>query len=344
MMSRRTFLAGTAGVLYGVTLGSAYPAWAKEAGLDSLSGRVMGTYYRIVFPQGLGFDDGLQLNVLGTLAEVDRLMSTYKANSEVSLFNDAAPNSPLAFSDLTCKVVEEARRIRDLTEGAFDPTIGPLVNLWGFGPLGGSHKVPSARQVSKTVGVVGMDGLHLKDGSCWKTTADLAIDLNGIAKGFAVDRLATMLDALEVPGYLIDIGGELRAKGQKPDKSGWRVGIERPEPAERKVHRVLQLQDQAVATSGDYRDFFTVAERNYSHVIDPRTARPVAHTLASVTVVDRQAMTADALSTALMVMGPDEGFEFAQRNGIAASFILRTEGGLADRHTDTILPWLEKQS
>ncbi len=183
-----------------------------------------------------------------------------------------------------------------------------------------------------------MDGLQQNDQSFWKTRNELAIDFSGIAKGYAVDQLAGLLEVFGVSNYLVDIGGELRAKGQKPDGSPWRVGIEEPFSQRRHVGKTIRLQDAAIATSGDYRNFFVQAGQTYSHVFDPRTAKPVDHNLASATVVSDNAMTADALSTALMVMGPSEGYEFAQRHGIPAFFVERVDRGVSCYHTSTLSP------
>lgn len=340
-MRRRVFLAGTAGVFSGFALGSIAPVAAPDLGLARLSGPTMGTYFSILFPDAGGMSETLNSVAFERLTEVDRLMSTYRADSEVSRLNATDALSPVQISAPTRAVIDEALRIGDLSGGAFDVTVGPLVDLWGFGPSGRAQVVPDAGLVSQTAERVGMDALQAGRDAAWKTRSDLAIDLSGIAKGYAVDRLAAMLDAEGVPAYLVDVGGELRAKGRRPDGQPWKVGIERPSPGQRAVHRVIAVEDRSIATSGDYRNFFVQGGRNFAHLIDPRTAQPVMHSLASVTVLDRDAMTADALSTTLMVMGPDEGLSFAIRNDIAAYFVVRDGGDLVDRHTPAFAPWID---
>lgn len=293
----------------------------------------MGTHYRILFPDEGPREEMVRLTSRGTLSEVDRLMSTYRADSEVSRFNTAEVETPVGMSDHTSIVIEKALQIGRLTHGAFDLTIGPLVELWGFGATGRKEIVPHASEVSQVAERVGMEALKTGHGKAWKSRQKLAIDLNGIAKGYAVDRLAEMLDAQAVPAYLIDIGGELRAKGRKPEGNPWLVGVERPSAGAPKIHRVVTLHDHGIATSGDYRNFFNLAGRNYTHVIDPRTFEPVNHSLASVTVMAEDTTTADAMSTALMVMGPDEGYSFAARLGVAAYFLLREDEQLVERYT-----------
>lgn len=331
-MRRRTLLAGAAGAIAGYALGANVPIAAPDSGLATLSGPTMGTHFRILIPDPNGTAESLNVTSAEVLAEVDQLMSTYRVDSEVSRINASEALSPVQISAPTRMVIDEARRVGDLTSGAFDITIGPLVELWGFGASGRPTAVPHPGLVSKSAGRVGLEALRTVQDTAWKKRSDLAIDLSGIAKGYAVDRLAAMLDAEGIPAYLIDVGGELRARGHRPDGKPWKVGIERPSRGQRAIHRVIALEGQSIATSGDYRNFFVQDGESYAHVLDPRTAQPVTHSLASVTVIARDAMMADALSTALMVMGPDEGLSFADRNDVAAFFIVRDGNDLVDRH------------
>ena len=342
MNRRRAFLAGTAAIATGYAFATLVPTEAPTPGLTTLSGLTMGTYFRILVPDAAKDTAALNVNAAATLNEVDRLMSTYKPSSEVSLLNLAGLKSPVPVSAPTQTVIGEAIRVGDLTGGAFDVTVGPLVELWGFGASGRTQAIPDTRLISQAARRVGMESLRSGEGTAWKTRPGLGIDLSGIAKGYAVDRLAATLDSHGVPDYLVDVGGELRAKGRRPDGTRWKIGIERPSPGTDSIQTVVALENRSIATSGDYRNFFMQGGETYSHVIDPRTARPVRHSLASVTVLDRDAMTADALSTALMVMGPAEGFDFAERNGIAAYFITREGSGLIDRYTPAFEPRLDQ--
>ena len=340
-MRRRTFLTGTAGILSGLAVGSITPFALRESGLVTLSGPTMGTHFRILLPEAGRNADALKAHSVEILAQVDRLMSTYRPDSEVSRFNATGVGSPVQISLQTAAVIDEAQRIGELTGGAFDVTVGPLVDLWGFGASGRREVVPDTGLVARAARRVGMNALQLDRSAAWKTRSDLAIDLSGIAKGYAVDQLAAMLDMQGVPAYLVDVGGELKAKGRRPDGRPWSVGIERPLHGERAVHRVIELEGCAIATSGDYRQFFVHEGHRYTHAIDPRSARPVTHSLASVTVLHQHAMTADALSTALLVMGTGEGLNFAERTGIAAYFVDRVGDSLVDHYTMAFQPWLQ---
>ena len=340
-MRRRTFLAGTLGICSGFAFNSILPpALPPELGLTTVSGPTMGTYFRLIFPDAGGIAVAVEAEAVATLAQVDALMSTYRADSEVSRFNGSDAMALMQISKHTGTVIEDALRVGALTGGAFDITISPLVEVWGFGPAGRMAVFPDRALVAEAERRVGQHALKSERGVLRKTRSDVAIDLSGIAKGYAVDRLVALLDGHGMPAYLIDVGGELRAKGHRPDGQPWRVGIERPLRHLREVHRVVPLEDRAIATSGDYRNFFMHDGHRYTHAIDPRTAQPVKHSLASVTVLDRDAMTADALSTALMVMGPDEGQRFAEQAGVAAYFVAREDDRLVDRSTSAFEPWL----
>ncbi len=299
-----------------------------------LSGRTMGTSYGVRITD---LPAGVDLGALGSeleqiLETVNRQMSTYRPDSELSRLNAGASTAPVAVSADTADVLAEALRIAALSDGAFDPTVGPLVDLWGFGPGGGQPRVPSAERIEQTRRRTGFRKLRATTAppAVARGGGDLHIDLCGIAKGFGVDRLAGHLEARGVGHYLVEIGGELRGRGWTPRGGTWRVGIERPGGMPGAVQRVVRLDGRALATSGDYRIFFESEGSRYSHIISPLTGRPVDHGLASVTVLAATAMRADALSTALMVMGPEKSLELAEREDIAAFFIVKRGDGFAE--------------
>ena len=339
-LKRRSFLAGTALAISGGALGYGLLSSSSDTGLKTISGKTMGTYYRVVVPEADAPDENMVSSIGDVVAHLDNLMSTYKPASEVSRFNAAIPEQRCVFSDHTIEVVNRAREVSDLTHGAFDITIEPLVNLWGFGANGKTPTLPTQASIAATAQKTGMDALHFDETACWKTRTELAIDLNGIGKGYAVDQLAELLEAKNITDFLVDIGGELRASGRKPNGDVWLVGIENPASTQHGIRSVVALDGKAIATSGDYRQFFIHDGREYSHVIDPRTAEPVAHRLASVTVVADAAAMADAISTALMVMGPEDGFDFARKRGIAAFFVERQGDELVNRYTPELGPFL----
>lgn len=340
-MQRRTLLVGTAAVISGAAIGSMTPLRINStAALSVLSGPTMGTYFRIAFPKADASPADIKADALTTLSQVDALMSTYRADSEVSRFNRYLSSAPMRISDSTRDVIDRALQIGDFTGGAFDITTGPLVELWGFGPAGSRTDIPAQTDINNLARGIGYKTLELNNRNLRKTDQKVGVDLSGIAKGYAVDRLAQMLEERGISAYLVDVGGELRAKDRRPDGDSWRVGIELPVAGERRPHRVVNLRDRAIATSGDYRNFFMHHGDYYTHIIDPRTSQPVSHGLASVTVLERDAMTADALSTALMVMGPDQGRRFAEENGLAAYFIWREHEMLFHDNTTAFEPLL----
>jgi len=313
--------------------------------LYEISGPTMGTTWRIKIvdmPDGVD-RSRLAAAVADILEIVNRQMSTYRPESEISRFNAATASA--AVSDDTLKVTAEALRIARLSGGAFDPTIGPLVDLWGFGAHGDGLRVPTSHNIDAVRAATGFAKIGMApDARRLDKRADtLQLDLNGIAKGFGVDRLAEHLESVGIGHYLVEIGGELRGRGWNPHGGAWRVGIERPAGAvgaAGAVQRVVRLNGMGLATSGDYRIFFEQAERRYSHILDPRTGRPVDHGLASVTVIAPTTMAADGLSTALMVLGADEGVKFAEAHGIAAFFITRRGRGYAESAASAFLQYL----
>ena len=263
------------------------------------------------------------------LGEIEARMSTYQADSEVSRFNRHPGTDWFPVSAETATLVAESLEIFRLSDGAFDITVGPVVNLWGFGPTAKDGGIPSEEKIKAALEKTGSQHLHarLSPPAIKKDADHLQIDLSAIAKGYAVDSVAESLQALGLGRFLVDIGGEMLARGRKLDNSAWNIAIERPTASQRAIHKIIGLSDQAVATSGDYRNFFEADGRRYSHEIDPQTGRPVEHALASVTVVDPSCMRADAWATALIVLGPELGQQVAERENLAALFIVREENG-----------------
>ncbi len=341
-MKKRNFLAATLAVTARLAVPGGVLALAacsasgtREAG-TRFAGPTMGTAYRVSLAQRLlaTEEQTLRAGVESALGRVDALMSTYRASSELSRINAAAADERIAIAPETAAVIAEALRTGSLSSGALDVTVGPLVDLWGFGPRH-AEGVPGDEAIADASALTGLNHLSLDvaGGALAKARAGLRIDLSGVAKGHALDLVAAHLDAAGLEHYLIDVGGELRARGRKADGSPWRVGIERPLRGRREVQRVVALEGGAIATSGDYRNFFEQDGRRYSHTIDPRTGRPVQHALASVSVLADRAMAADALSTAMMVLGPDEGLALAERLDVSALFLLRGKNGIVERAT-----------
>jgi len=313
-----------------------------------LQGATMGTFYSI---QVLGLPPAVEPTRLrdGIEAElelVNALMSTYRDDSELSGFNRSRTTDWFAVSLALAGLVREVIRTSEISNGAFDVTVGPLVNLWGFGPGGGSDTPPADAEIARTKARIGYRKLSVRSNppALRKSEPTLYLDLSAIAKGYGVDRLAELLDAVGITDYLIELGGELRARGYNGQGLPWRIAVERPDPEGRTVHRILPLRDGAMATSGDYRNFFEQDGKRYSHTIDPRTGRPVTHRLASVTVLVPRTARADALATAFLVLGPQAGFELAESLQTPALFIVRMPEGYSELQTSAFVDRLRSDS
>lgn len=309
-----------------------------------LSGATMGTSYSVVVvapPQALSRQQ-LAADIDAELRTVNRQMSTYQPDSELSRFNSRRELDWFAVSAELVAVVAEALEIGEISAGAFDITVGPLVNLWGFGPgeNAGRDKPPTKLEIEAALARSGAESLTLRQAppALAKSLPELYIDLSAIAKGHAVDRVAELLEAAGILNYLVEIGGELRSRGQSPRGDAWRLAVEKPASDQRAVQQIIAVGDAAVATSGDYRNYFERGGVRYSHTIDPRNGLPIRHELASVTVVQPRAARADALATALLVMGPEAGLELAQRLAIPAYFVIKGEAGFETAYSDAFKP------
>lgn len=310
----------------------------------SLSGETMGTTWsvRLVPPPGAAQGD-FAAAVEEELARIVAVFSPWEADSEISRFN-AAPAGTWALSDDFWALLTQALDLADDVNGAVDPSLGALIDLWGFGPLGPRSvllPLPSDEEVEAARAVSGWQKLRLhREAQAAIQIGGMKLDFSGIAKGHAVDRVSDRLSALGATSHLVEIGGELKGRGVKPDAQPWWVEIEAVagSPAPRTV---AALVDLAMATSGDGRRAFTHEGRLYSHTLDGATGRPVDNGLAQVTVFDASAMRADALATALTVLGPIEGPELAEALGLAAHFTERTPDGLIERMTPAFAAMLD---
>jgi len=306
-----------------------------------LAGPTMGTTYSVTVtqrPAGVGRDT-IETAIAEVLHEADQHLSGWNEASELARFNAVDSADWLPVSAILLMAVEEAREVSERSGGAFDVTVGPLVRAWGFGAGAADEPpAPAPEAIERLLAKVGYQKLGLRSSppALRKAVAGVSIDLDGIAPGWALDRLAERFEALGITDYLVEIGGEVRARGQSPDRRGWRVAVERPQAGARLAQAVIELGDAGVSTSGDYRDYREINGRRISHTIDPRTGQPVAHGLASVTVVHASVAAADAWATALMVLGPAEGMALARREGLAALFI--EHGGRAGEFVETETP------
>ena len=302
-----------------------------------LVGSTMGTQFSVKLPNCLGDHDELELQkaIQAALDEYDAAMSTYKPDSTISRFNR---NSTVEWQTVDadfCRKVEQSLEMSAATGGAFDITVGPLVNLWGFGPGELIDEPPGDDEIDWFLSSTGFEHLHADctRPAIKKDIPDLMLDMSAIGKGYAADRVAGLLTTRGFDSYLVEVGGELSIRGMNARGEPWAIGIEAPLPNAREPHTIVQLTDTAMATSGDYRNFFEADGKIYSHTIDTRTGRPVTHTLASVTVVDEKGWRADALATALLVMGPEDGMAFAEREEMTVLMLVRTDAGIEEHQT-----------
>ena len=309
-----------------------------------LAGETMGTSWHVTVVPDANSPDAavLQQGIEAVLNDVNTSMSTYRSDSEISRFNAFATDEWFAISNEFYAVLSTALAIGWQSNGAYDVTVGPLVDLWGFGPAGPVAAPPADDIVTDVLERVGQDHLRLDgDGPRLLKRSPVELDFSSIAKGYAVDRIAQWLDSRGVDRYLVEVGGELRLAGLSGRGDPWHIAIERPDSSTRAVEQGLSLTDVGLATSGDYRNFFVIDGQRFSHSIDPRRGYPVAHELVSVTVVHPSAMIADAWATALVVLGYDDAMAVAQEQGLAVYFIRRQGEAFDDSHTPAFGRYLE---
>ena len=299
---------------------------------ERIAGRSMGTTYEVVVtrrPAGVTRAD-LEATVDAVLDEVDRHLSGWNPASDLIRFNKETSTDWVPVPALLAEAVEQSLAVSRDSDGAFDVTVGPLVRAWGFGAgavEGGVPPTPAdLDRLGETVGYRKL-AVRVQPPALRKSLPAVEIDLDGIAPGLAVDRIAARLEALGIRDYLVELGGEVRARGRSPTDRPWRIAVEAPIEGLRRAHALVELDDLGVSTSGDYRDFRDLAGQRVSHTIDPRTAAPVSHGLASVTVLHPSAAAADAWATALMVLGPEEGMTLARRRELAVLFLARRPDG-----------------
>jgi len=298
----------------------------------------MGTYYmvKIVRRDESNYlksldSRNLKKNINQILKKINRQMSTFQSDSEVSLFNASRTTGWFPVSKETAAVIQESLRISQISQGAFDVTISPLIELWGFGK-NSSRKIPSPTAIRTAKQKTGFKKLlvRLAPPSLKKLDPGLSCNLSAIAKGFGVDSIAQYLDLNKIKHYLIDIGGEIRVEGYNPSGLKWAIGIAAPKDP-KGVHKKIFLHNQSIATSGDYRNYYISSGVRYSHTINPLTGRPITHYISSVSVIHDSCMTADALATAINVLGPEKGLQLARKQNLPVLLILRKGNNFIER-------------
>lgn len=315
------------GLLSGLAMAEEVPVW-------NLDGETMGTVWHVTLaePKGEISQAEVQKKIEESLREIDTRMSTWKEYSELSRINaEEEIDGEISLSPVLTKVLQTALDVAEKSGGAYDITVGPLVNLWRFGPDSektAEERLPTDTEIQAAQEKMGYAALKLTvetdgTGKLRRQKPGLYIDLSSIAKGYGVDRAAEALERLGITSYMVEVGGEVRAAGKNPQNQPWRIGIETPVPGISALYGVVELENAALATSGDYRNFRQEGEKRLSHIIHPRTGRPVEHSLVSVSVLAENCMLADAWATALMVLGAEEGRKVAEKENISALFLLQ---------------------
>lgn len=302
--------------------------------LERISGPTMGSSYTVQYVRTANgpAPQVVRQEVEQVLAMIDQRFSTYRGDSLVATFNRLPANSCQAMPAEVLELVRVGEQLSQQSAGAFDLTVEPLLDLWGFGPQSRAEKVPDAQALDSVRQRVGHGHLRIVGEQLCKD-APVELDFNSLAAGFAVDLLVERLKALGVADLLVEVTGELKALGHKADGSAWKVALELPREDRQIARQIVPLEGFGVSTSGDYRHYFEENGRRYSHTFDARLGAPVRHDLAAVTVFDRSTLMADGYSTVLLILGPQAGWDFALRHGIAAVFVTRVADGFVSRST-----------
>lgn len=293
--------------------------------LVELNGETMGTSWSLKMPNGDYSIEEIKYGLQPEIETINLEMSTYLPFSTVSKFNEMTSISDgVPLSENFIGLLTAAKEVHDRSFGAFDITIGPLVQAWGFG-ANKNERPPTEDEIQSQLGQMGMSHIFVKENMLFKVLAETEIDLSAIAKGLAVDVGGQWLESKGVQSYMLEIGGEVRCRGKRSETEEWVIGIESPTSSSSEIHSIIALRDQSMATSGDYKQFYTKDGQHISHTIDPRTGYPVDHNLASVTVIHDSTMMADAWATALSVLGPIDGIEMAKMNQLTVLMLVRND-------------------
>ncbi|MAF90547.1 MAG: hypothetical protein CL674_04675 [Bdellovibrionaceae bacterium] len=327
--------------LFLFVIGAFISSCSSKPDLLQIQGRTMGTYYSVKYINDFPSvsKEVLQEEIERELKNLNLQMSTYMKDSEISLFNLVDKDKDFPISEDFAKTLKLSLEFAEKTQGRFDPTVYPLVNLWGFGPKKG-RKLPSKDEIAEKLKLVGYKRIKLKqkDGKWFvsKSIQGTKIDLSASAKGYAVDKVSQILRSHQFNNHLVDIGGELIASGKKYDEK-WTVAIEVPEPDKQAIQQVLALENRAIATSGSYRNFFSENGIRYNHTIDPKTGKSYRSDLVSVSVITDQCLKSDVIATALMAMGFEKAKAFALENKLEVYLIRFDEKMNKFNSFDTLL-------
>lgn len=308
-----------------------------------ITGNTMGTYYSVKINNTKLDSNDLKEEIDDLLVDFNQVFSTYIKDSELSLINQAKKYQEIKLSNDLNFLLELSKDISEKGEYSFDITVGPLVNAWGFGP-DGKRKIPTESEIIELKKNVGMDKIILKDGILKKLNDNVYIDLSAIAKGHGVDAVVDFLKEKNIKSAIIEIGGEVRTIGKKDSRNKWRVGLEKPNESQTsEIEAIVLLEDMAMATSGSYRNYIKYQDEIFSHTIDPRTGKPVNHSLISVTVVSDTCAKADGWATVLMVLGPKYGPVLVEKLAIPAYFVYKEGEEIVEKHSTLMEQFLFKK-
>ncbi|EMK5832900.1 FAD:protein FMN transferase ApbE [Citrobacter sedlakii] len=293
-----------------------------------LEGKTMGTFWRVsVVDIDAARAEKLRNRIQAQLDADDRLLSTYKNDSAMMRFNHTKSLTPWPVSEAMADIITTSLRIGDKTLGAMDITVGPLVNLWGFGPDKQPVQVPTQAQIDAAKAKTGLQHLTVINQAhqqyLQKDLPDLYVDLSTVGEGYAADHLARLMEQEGIARYLVSVGGALNSRGMNAEGRPWRVAIQKPTDRENAVQAVVDINGHGISTSGSYRNYYEVGGKRLSHVIDPQTGRPIEHNLVSVTVIAPTALEADGWDTGLMVLGAEKAKEVVRREGLAVYMITK---------------------
>ncbi|PKM19750.1 MAG: FAD:protein FMN transferase [Gammaproteobacteria bacterium HGW-Gammaproteobacteria-15] len=311
----------------------------KAPALHKFSGAAQGTTYSLTYWSDKKVEQAqFEAAIAGELQRLDKLMSNYRDDSVIEQFNLSQSTAPIEVGTEIVRLVSIAKTISAATAGCYDPTIRPLFTLWGF--HGKQLTIPDAAQLAELAPQLGISKVDvINNTSLQKLQPKLSIDLSSIAQGYSVQRLTEVAEQFGIDNYLIEIGGELQTRGNKPDGSQWRVAIERPLPGTQQLQKIVQVKQTAplaIMTSGTYRHYYDNDGKRYSHILDARSKAPVTHDTVSVTLLHNDLTEADAWSTALLCLGSEQGSKVAGQFNLAVLFIDQTSNGLTELHSSAL--------
>ena len=318
---------------------------AAERPMVEIHGRTMGTFYGVKvvgdFPGG---QPALQTQVDSLLKHYNDEISTYDPNSSLSKFNQQQTTAPFPVSQEMADILISAVRVGQRTQGVLDVTVGPLVNLWGFGPDKRPIKTPTDEQIAAARQRVGIQHLHVDvsadHAALRKDVPNIYVDLSTIGEGFGADKVADFLESRGVHNYLVEIAGASRSRGVNAKGDPWKLAIQKPTDELDEVQAIVKPDGRAISTSGSYRNYYELDGKRYSHIIDPATGKPITHRLVSATVITPTALEADGLDTALMVMGPEKAIAFAKQQRLAVYLVIKTDKGFKAEYSEAFKPYL----